>query len=225
MSTASDIIYAAYAKSSKNQGDRVATLEGETLDALNRCLRLAYAAGARVNPEFFATQADISFATGGWPRPADAESILLLVGAADVLPIDLVGVEIAVVPFLDQEAEPGRPCVYELGQKFYGTGASKPTAGKLTCTYSASPALLATSADNLPTNWPTRFDGLLVADLAMWLAQKDNRQDEVQLLAQELARWQRLFVAFLEHATPLELRRFAIRREYNIKTLFPNVEG
>lgn len=223
MTTALDIFVGAYAKSSKNQADRMVAQGAELLDALNRILRQAFAIGARVNPEFFATKTTTAIAAGAWPRPPAAESIIAIRGGPAVVPGTLVGEDIVVVPFTDVEADPGSPCLYELGQKFYGTGPLAPTGGDLDFYYATQAATLLTQADALDPLWPTRFDGLLIAELALWLAQKDGRADEVQLLSQELARWQRIYVAHLQHATPIEVRRFAVRREFNLKTLYPNI--
>jgi hypothetical protein len=223
VSTALDIILAAYAKSAKNQGDRLATQSAETLDALNRALRLAFAAGSRVNPEYFSLKTNVPLSSGSWARPAGAESIIAIRGGSDVQPASLVGKDIVVVPFTDEAADEGSPCIYELGQKFFPTGPLAPTSGSLDFFYAAQPSLLVTVNDTLDPLWPTRFDGLLVCELALWLATKDGRAEDVQLTSAEVGRWQRLYVAHLEHATPIQVRRFGVRREFNLNTLYPNI--
>jgi len=57
--TPQDILYAAYAKSTKNSPGTIATESTELLQLIIRALRGLYALAARVNPSFFAQRASI----------------------------------------------------------------------------------------------------------------------------------------------------------------------
>jgi hypothetical protein len=59
VTTPQDILYAAYAKSTKNSPGTIATESTELLQLVIRSLRGLYALAARVNPSFFATRQNI----------------------------------------------------------------------------------------------------------------------------------------------------------------------
>lgn len=59
VTTPQDILYAAYAKSTKNSPGTIATESTELLQVVIRALRGLYALAARVNPTFFATKQNI----------------------------------------------------------------------------------------------------------------------------------------------------------------------
>lgn len=210
-----DIINAAYAKSLKNRPGAIASESGELLQLVIRAMRGLYAFGARVNPLFFGESAPVNFAAGGWARPATAEAIFRIELAT--------GAEVALVPFDDRQAEPGMPAVYEFGQKFMPASnlAPNPQNGALTFYYSKRPTDPADLDSNVDATWPEQFNELMILEVAIYLALKDERAGEVQGLTQSRDRWANLFVAFLEHESMNERRRFGQVARFNVRSMMP----
>jgi hypothetical protein len=210
--TAEDIIIGAYGFSTKNRPDQIATKAAELLDLVGRALRGLFSVGALVNPEFYSKQANVAFAAGGWPRPADAELIWRIETP--------LAAEVVVVPRSDRAAEPGKPALYVLGQKFYGAGnALDPVAGNLAFFYSVIPAKPATLATVIDPLFPAHFDSLLMHEVAIYLALKDGRSEEVGGLVADRDKWLQLYVSFLEHETVNRVFRYGSTRTYNLPEL------
>jgi len=226
--SAETIIVAALARSAKNRPDYLATKGGELLDHCSRALASCYAVAARVNPTFFAGQATEPFtaapALGGWLRPAAAESILEVRHAQSG--------QCDVVPF-DDNSSTGRPRVFELGQAFFSKGSTggasgvddPPQSGNMTFTYSQAPAVLTSLGQTFSTQWPDRFNQLLVEELAVYLALKDGRQEEIGELKANRDAWLKLFITFLEHENAAGVfrhqpRSFADQGQEKLGTLF-----
>lgn len=203
MSTAQDIIVAALLRSTKNQAGDIATLDTELVAALNRGLRGAYAIAARVNPEYVGAIESVVGVAGVWQRPALAESVWWIERTD--------GREVAVVPPAERTAEPGLPSVYRLGRQYVTVGRmTDPTATETLRFYCAMrPAALALP-DALPSSWDRGYDDLLILDLALYLALKDGRLEEVPPLRAERAAWLQLYVNFLTHETAGIKRRFGL---------------
>jgi hypothetical protein len=203
MSTAREIIDAAYATSKLNQPGASASETGELLPFLNRSLRGLFAEGARVNRKIFGARFTQPFAGDHWPRPVGAEMILR---------IEQNGVEVVEVPFDQRRAEPGKPAVYALGQKYYPAGGGvDPTNGALVFFYSTRPSEVATLAGNIDPLWPSQFDSLLILDMARYLATKDGGEKRAQELAAFTAEYERehgRFVAWLEHESTVEVKSY-----------------
>jgi hypothetical protein len=213
LSTPSDIIVAAIGRSSKNRADILAN-NSEMLALVYRSLRGVFSIGAEVNPLFFAKTADVAVGGSGWSRPADAEAVFRI----ELLPAP--GAEVVVVPFDDQGAEAGLPAVYRYGQIYRSAGNTyDPVAQSLRFFYSKIPASPATVGDSFDALWPTTFDALLIEDVATYLAVKDGRMDEAQALIIERNMWLARFVAFLEHETVNERRRFGQVKRFNTASL------
>lgn len=215
MITVQEALNGAYGHSSKSQALHIAEAT-EGVNVVHRALSGLYAYAARVNPTFFAEQLSVAFAAGGWTRPAAAESIYRIELAA--------GGEVAVVPFDDRaKAEPGEPCVYEFGQVFRPARAiaPDPQSGNLVFWYARAPTKAATLAATLDAQWTERFDELLMLEVAIYLALKDGRMDEVALLKAERNIWANLFTAFLEHSTANLRARFGQVRRFTTNTLVP----
>jgi hypothetical protein len=202
MSTAAQIYELGYAKSRKNQP----TITDEASDGLafvNRTVRAMFAVAARVNPLYFGKYTDVAFASGGWARPAAAESIFFLEHAGD---------EVAVVPMWDKAAETSMKAVYRLGAAFTPAGnVNDPTSGSLRFYYADSSVDAALITDPIDARWPTRFDELLALEVAIYLAVRDGREEERPGLVDQRDFWLRLFIAHLEHETVNERRRFNLR--------------
>lgn len=200
--TARAVLEQAYLTSSKND-PREIEASSEPLARVNRALAKAFAVAARVNPAYFALRSVVQPTGGSWPRPAEANSVFFLQDAA--------GAEVAVVPFYDPDAEPSRPAVYELGGRFYGAGRTNDPTGPLTVWASRHAAPAASLDTSLDASFPEAFAPLLAADVAVELALKDGRDEEVPGLVAARDFWLRLFVAHLEHATVGEAARFVRR--------------
>jgi hypothetical protein len=223
--SAETIIVAALARSAKNRPDYLATKGGELLDHCSRALASCYAVAARVNPTFFAGQSVVVFApVGGWPRPPEAESVIEIrhsqLGRCDVVAFD-------------DNATTGRPRLYELGQVFFSAGGSgqqsgvpdPPQSGTLTFIYSAAPAVLTSLGQTFSAQWPDRFNQLLVEELAVYLAMKDGRGEEIGELKANRDTWLKLFITFLEHENAATVyrhqpRSFADQGQEKLGTLF-----
>jgi hypothetical protein len=198
--SAETIIVAALGRSAKNRPDYLATKAGELLEHCARALASCYAVAARINPTFFAAQATVPYSPtpGGWFRPVNAESVFQvehnLSGRCDVVPFD-------------DASSTGRPRLYEVGQVFYSLGntgqstgvADPPQSGNLVFLFSEAPATLTSLGQVFGSTWPDRFNQLLVDEVAIYLALKDGRQEEIGELKANRDGWLKLFVTFLEH--------------------------
>lgn len=212
--TVQQIVLGAYAKSAKNRPLSIATDATELVEVVTRAIRGLYSYAARVNPLFFAQAADVGFLSGGWLRPANAESLFWIERVSD-------GAEVVVVPFDDRKAEPSKPAVYELGQVFQPAGNPGDPSTMLRFFFSRRPVSLTSLADTLDPSWPETFNELLMDEVAIYLALKDGRMDEVATLRPLRDAWADLFSAFLEHATVNERRRFGQVRRFNSNALVP----
>jgi hypothetical protein len=200
------IFDAAYGKNAKNVPDYIATEATELLSALQRELQKLFSLGAEVNPAFFGESAVVAFSAPGWARPDDAESIFRIENGS--------AAEVVEVPLDDRAAEIGKPAVYAWGQVFRGAGnALDPAAGNLTFYYSKVPrTLTALTGDpdgTLDPLWPEQYNELLILAVAIYLAEKEDRDAEVARLSAQYAAWLELFKAFLSHETTTLRRRMA----------------
>jgi len=223
MTTPNDIFTAALAKSRKNQPGIIAT-PTELLATFIRIYSMFWTIAARVNPTFFGKQLVVPFDInlGGWPRPEDAESIYLIEDDLE---------EITVVPFDEKDADPFTPAVYEWGQVFYGAGNPLDPVGTesiaesveegLLFWYSKEPDEVASAATALEALWPETFNELLVLELAIILAIKDERPTEVGQLKEERDAWLRRFIAHLEHATTGVSRSTGAAQRYTAQSYMP----
>ncbi len=197
---------AAYGKSLKNRPGEIATNATELYNVGVRILRGLFAIGARINPGFYGGSSTVGFASPGWARPTGAESIDYIESAP--------GVEVVVVDSLQRDAEPGTPAVYAWGQVYRPASAAaiNPQAGNLTFFYSRVAPAPATITDVIDSQWPEQFNELPQLEIALYLANKDGRADEVPGYTADRDRWLTLYVAFLEHETGNVRRRYATRR-------------
>lgn len=212
--TVQDILNGAYAKSKKNNPGRIATESTELLEVVKRSLRGLYSFAARINPAFFAETASVAFASGGWARPETAESIWRIENPSNV--------EVVVVPIEDRAAEVGKPAVYEFGKQFRGAGnASDPTSGNLTFFYSRRPTDATALTSTLDAQWVEQFNELLMLEVAIYLAIKDERPGELPELKTQRDAWAKQYIAFLEHATVNVVRRWGHIQRFNSPTMVP----
>lgn len=216
--TPRQILTAAYSYSTKNRPGVIASESTELLQVVIRAMRGLFAFAARVNPTFFAESASVAFAGTGWPRPEGAESVFR---------VEQAGVEVAIVPYDDRGAEAGMPALYRFGQVYRPAtaGAPDPQSGNLTFFYSKRPTSPATLDATVDPLWVEQFNELLALEVAIYLSVKDGRTDELASLLQQRDKWIQLFVAFLEHETANERRRFGHIHRINVQTLVPLLAG
>ena len=221
MTTVTQILEAAYAKSTKNNPGTIATESTELLAVVQRCLDGLFAVAARVNPAHFGKSSTVAGVAGSWARPLDSESIFLVRDNSDA---SLV----VVVPYDDLLAEAQLPAVYEWGQEFWPAGnANDPVAAtaSLDFFYSKRPDILTLVGDNLDAMWEEQFNELIVLDVAYYLAVKDQgtegRQLEATSLTAERERWANRYVAFLEHSTVGVRKRWGHINRFNSPSQVP----
>lgn len=219
--TAKDIFRMAYATSKKNEPGRIADESGELLSLLNAKLRSYFADGARTNARFYAKQIAVGFdaPNGGWPRPAAAEMILGLKagGAMGATPALTSGAEIVDLPFDQLHIEPGRPAVYNFGQRWFTRGTVlDPQSGNLFVLASVRPEIAKTINDRLDPLWPDACTPLLKWDIAIYLARKDgNRDNEVAAFTAEREGEYGSYLKYLQHETTTEVRSYGFNRPFN----------
>lgn len=216
--TGQDIFDAALAKSSKSEPTKFST--AEIVNRINRRLSGIYNVAARVNPSFLADTLSTVEAGGTWPRPEEAISVVRVEQ-------DSNSAEVVVVPYDDRQAEPSRLSLYEFAQVFTAitTSAGTPT-GNLTFWFPKRPVLIANlSPAVLDLAWREDFNEFLVLELAIDFAIKDGRLNQEGQLLQDRLEWLQLWVAFLQHTTAIERRRFGNRRPININSLLPLLAG
>ncbi len=219
--TVQEILNAAYSRSTQNNPGTIATESTELLKVVQRALDGCFAMAARINPTFFADTEQIAApgAATPWPRPELAEAVFRIENA---------GVEVVVVPYDDRTAEELLPAVYEWGQAFYEAGNTPdpdPASDALDFYFSTRPATLTGPTDVLDLLWTEQFNELLVLEVAIYLATKDgagaSRGNELGVFAADRLRWANRFTAFLEHATPIQRRRYGHIRRFNTEALLP----
>lgn len=210
------ILEAAYAKSKKNQPGKIATESVELLQVVIRAMRGLYAFAARFNPTYFADTEAVAYVNPGWARPQTLELIFRVEKQSD-------GTEVVVVPFDDRRAESGLPAIYRYGQVYRpaSAGAPDPQAGTLVFFGSKRPDDPATLDATLDPLWVEQFNELLILEVAIYLAMKDARPDEVPALKLDRDKWAQLYAAHLEHETVNERRRFAHVQRFNSPSLVP----
>lgn len=191
MLTAADYIARAVARSYRNRGEVLAVDAPELLDALTLLFTQRYAQAAGYNPAVFLVQAVMAWDTDGWQIPANCDTVVLLqtptAQAVNVVAIDNLA------------AEPSEPAVYRIGRRYRPAGnANDPTAVALSIWYTQQPVAFTATGDSPDAAWPQQFDTMIVVDLAVWLAIKDARGDDIAALEPEQARWNAQYVEWLQ---------------------------
>lgn len=208
--TGEELLLQAYAKSKKNQPDKIAAEAIELITIVNRVVRTFVHIGVRVNAPFFGNESAVAEVAGTWPRPTDAESVFR---------IETGGVEVAVVPFDQRDAEDSMPSVYRMGQVYRAAGLPNDPSGALDIFYAKRPTDIAALADPIDAMWPEAYAELAALEIAAQLANKDNRREELGFIVKERDRWLLLYLGFLEHETLNERRRW--EPAFNTSTLVP----
>lgn len=217
-----DLLDAAYAKSTKNRPGTIATEATELFNTVVRIIRGVYAFAADVNPAHFSDTAAVVGVASAWGRPEAAEAILRIETAAFA--------EVVVVPFDDRLAADPKPALYEFGGAFHApsTQTSPPGAtDTLTFWFSKRPddPNPADLTGVIDPDWQEDFNELLILELAIYLALKDGRFDEVEALKVDRNVWAQRFASYLQHATANLQRRFGHRKRVNVDSLLPMLTG
>lgn len=200
--TPAQIIEGAYRRSKLAAPGKLATESTEGLATVHASLRAMFMIAARINPMYFGRVDAVVVAGGGWPRPADAESVFYMQHA---------GADVVVVPLWDRQAARSEKAVYRLAGTYYSAGNDgDPVDGVLHIWHSRHPAI-GTLTDPLDEGWPEAHNDLLELETAIYLAVKDGRAEEIGGLINQRDRALRLFLAHLEHETTNEVRRFSRR--------------
>jgi hypothetical protein len=217
--TCKKIIEAAYARSTSNDPDKLAT-DKELIGVIDRRLKGLFSMAARFNPHYFGKSATVTYLAPGWAQPADMEMLIRVENAG--------GDEVNVVPFDDKEAEHA-PRIYSFGQIYRsvaGTGDPE-NADVLTLFYSRRPADLDPSAvsdaeaNNIDPMWPEQFNDLLVLHVAKYLATKDDGRQDIAHLATEEQAMLETFTRHLSHVNYATKARFGHRA----RMVAPGPEG
>lgn len=205
------IINNAYARQKRAQQGVDANANTELRPQLFDILGIYFGLGARVNPEFFAVQESVAWdaAIAGWRRPAAAELIY------DIE--DQENDEVVRVPRDDQGCEPSMKAVYRFGQAYYPvSGFSAPaSSAPLIFRYSKKPDEPAELLSDIDSMWPAGHETLLALELAIYIAQKDRREEDVVYLAAQRDRQLMRLFAFLEHEDVGERRRKGRVRKFS----------
>lgn len=201
MSTPRDLVTAAVATSLKNR-PTTANQENELRMVVFRALRQYVADGAAINPDYYAAYLAVApdtltFATGWWKRPADAEVVygIAIQGGAPVVVVD------PLVQDVNDFAAVAAVRRWQGGVVSLGGVAGPTPTSTLVFTYARQPAMPATLDTPLDAEWPTAYDPLLIAEVAIYLARKDGRADELPALIAERDAWHALYRQFLLRET------------------------
>lgn len=210
--TYEDIIDDAYGLSLKTQPGQTATEHPELTGVVFRTLEAVYCIAASVNPTFFGKTTTIAAPGAGspYPEPSDAESIFYMENDTD-------DGEVVTVRLEEKDEEEGVGRVYSLGRNLHSVGAAQdpdPANDGLNVWYSARPTTEpAAVTDNLPADWATQFNNLLIYQVGIYIATKDigSQAEEAGLLQQERNKELARFIRSLENRLANVRTRFQSR--------------
>lgn len=208
------IIDAAVTRSASAQPDMLTVDAPELVRIVSRALSNLYLLAARRRSVNFGATATAVLTAGspsGWPYPADALSVLRVEALASVTVSALAeGTEIAVTRLDDQQGMAPMPSVYEFARRLVSCGgADDPVNQDLRIFYAAAAPPLTDTADPLPDALPEQFYPLLELPLAIYIARKEGRADDLAVFQEELATESAYFDAWLTDASIAQGDRFA----------------
>jgi hypothetical protein len=179
------LIEAAYSRSTFNDPEKLAT-KSELIGVIDRRMKQLYSVIARENPTYFGTRATMSSTNGTWERPNNPPAELIhRVETSD-------GTQVHITPFDDRKGEQP-PAVYQYGQQYHTVGRTNDPAQNAALTFFYSKRHPDLDPDKTPEHqdnqldpmWPEQFNDLVVLHVARYLATKDGREGEIQVLAAE----------------------------------------
>lgn len=214
MADVQSIIDAAIARSATSRPDMLTVDEPELVRIVSRAMANLYLLGARRRSTNFGQTATAVFTAGdpsGWPFPADALSVLRVEALSSVSASALAeGTEIAVTRLDDQQSMAPMPSVYEFGRRLVSCGgADDPVDQDLRVFYAAAAPQLTAAAAPVPAAIPEQFYPLLELPLAIYVARKEGRTDDLNVFQSELASEMAYFDAWLTDASIAQGDRFA----------------
>lgn len=178
MTTAKDLIEAAYSRSTANDPGKLAT-DGELLGLGNRIYQMIYALSAVVNPHSYQSKTTVTLVASVGALPAQVIDIRRVQTAA--------GVKVNVFPVeeLDRTTWHLAPAIYRQGSSIVSrAGTGDPAATDvLTLWILDAPTALTTLATTIDARFPTRFEELIVIEMAMYLATKDTGRSPTEFQA------------------------------------------
>lgn len=208
--TVRTIVEAALGLSLRNRRTTIANEEVELVLAVQRLLNEVFGDAATAYPEYFGYKDTVTYsgAIGGWARPTSALAVYRIE--------KLDGTEVVVVSDRDRDAARFDPSLVERGRVFYsGASAGSPTTENLVFYFARRPVVLSLGSgaldQNIDSAFPDEFAAVLVYGLAIYLAQKDQRDGEIPLLAEQYQTWRSLWRQSLREATLNTRHRFAPR--------------
>ena len=220
--TVQDILDAAFGKSNKNQPGTIATQSVELLELVKRKLQGIYGFAAAIDVKHFSDKEDVDGVASFWDRPEAAEAVIRIEDSSLV--------EVVVVPFDDRLAAEPEIALYEFNGGYTASeGQTTPPGDTDTLTF-----WFAKRPDDpdpfdlngiLDPDWDEAYNELLILEVAIYLAQKDGRTGEVEMLKTERNTWAQLFGSYLGHSTSNEQRRFGHKRHVNVESLLPMLTG
>lgn len=196
--TIQDAIQAAIGRNRKTQPD-IQQKGPEMLGHYNRAMGALFSVAARINPGFYGEITTLTATGGAWQAPANAERVHRLETSA--------GARVHVVDVNDPEPDPNVPCVTDWGRAYRPANSASSGLGAITCYFSRTPVPAGSLGSNVDGGFPPQFYDLLVLELAVYLALKDERYSENNALVRERDDTFQLYVAHLEHHSPSRTRR------------------
>lgn len=209
--TPQDILEAAYATSSKNQPGLIADEPSELLAVVNRKLKAIYTLSIGVDPTYFGVSSALTEASATWPEPEDAGAIFYLEQLSD-------SAEVVIVPVEEKDAEDEKLSVYSLGRTLIGAGVNDP-ASTLTAYYTKEAEEAADLVSALDQTWDEAHNEFLIAEVALFLAVKDGREEEYAGLELDRNLTLNRFLAKLERHYANVRSRFGPRKEIIAQSL------
>lgn len=203
MSTTQNIIDQAIVRSQKNRPEWSAQYGTELRQQVARTLNLCYQMGHLLAPDLYGLSTSVAGVASVWSGAGITPPIYFVENAS--------GARVHIVPVTDRLIDVGGPRLYWSGATLKSVGLTgDPTATEsLTFWTLAWPGALADLSTAFDAYWPTRFDALLVEEMALYLALKDGREDEVRMLAASRDQWLQSFVQYLRSAVVARSSRFA----------------
>lgn len=194
MSTVQALLEAAYAGSTANDAGKLAK-DAELIGVLNRRYQQLWALMAAHNGDAMAVSAALAALAGNPPSavlPTDTIDILRVQTAA--------GARVNLIPIAEKDrAWHLAPAVYRQGASLVSrNGAGDPIATDvLTIYHCDAPVALAALATVLDSRFPVRWEQILITELQLYLAAKDEarRPEELKMLANDFDGQMALFNA------------------------------
>lgn len=206
MATVQDIIDAAVGRSAASRLDMLESDAPELLRVVQRTLSRLYLFASRRRASTFGVSLVVSYQATtpvGWPLPADLLSLLRVEFASS-------GTEVAVTRLDDRSGMAPMPAVAEFGRTLVVCGnAGDPTNEDLRLYYAPSAPTLAGLSTTLPSAFPEMFYPLVELAVAVYLARKEARAEDVATFAREESEQQAYFDAWLTDASIAPGDRFA----------------